>query len=327
MMLIKSDAPSEAGVMPKQEVLAAMGKFNEEMAAAGVMLGGEGLQPSAKGVRVRLLPSGNTDKTGKADRKTDRKTDRKLTVVDGPFAEAKELVAGYWLIQAPSLQEAVGWAQRVPCVEEGEIEVRRLWEMSDFPAPDEPAPGDDWRAFENRFREEHGQGESQSAAASTAPSMPPRKPGTTRFMVMLKSDAATESGNLPAEAAMKQMGELMEELGRSGALLSGEGLRPSREGARVRFSGGKRTVLDGPFSETKEMIAGYTMVQVPSLADAIAFAKRWLMIHVQTGPGIEAGELEIRQVFELADLPADTSESDWREREEKLREKLEGRRA
>jgi hypothetical protein len=309
MMLIKSDAPSEAGVMPKQEMLAAMGKFNEEMAAAGVMLGGEGLQPSAKGVRVR------------------RQTDKKLTVIDGPFAEAKELVAGYWLIQAPSLKEAVGWAQRVPCVEDGEIEVRRLWEMSDFPAPDAPAPGDDWRAFESRFREEHGQGESQSAAAPAVPSMPPRKAGTKRFMLMLKSDAAAESGNLPTEAAMNQMGELMEELGRSGALLSGEGLRPSREGARVRFSGGKRTVLDGPFSETKEMIAGYIMLQVPSLADAIAFAKRWLVIHVETGAGIEAGELEVRQVFELDDLPADTSEGGWREREEKLREKLEGRRA
>jgi len=309
MMMIKSDAPSEAGVMPEQELLTAMGKFNEEMAAAGVMLGAEGLQPSAKGARVRLKVSGK---------------DKAFTVVDGPFAEAKELVAGFWLIQAPSLREAVGWAERVPCVEDGEIELRRLWEMSDFPAPETPA-GEDWRAFEDRFREEHGQGESSSGAAPTAPSMPPRKAGTTRFMVMLKSDAATESGNVPTEAALQQMGALMEELGRSGALLSGEGLRPSREGARVKFSRGKRTVLDGPFSETKEMIAGFTMVQMPALADAITFGKRWLAIHVETGRDIQSAELEIRPVFEMEDLPADTSGSGWREREEKLRQKLEGR--
>ena len=115
------------------------------------------------------------------------------------------------------------------------------------------------------------------------------------------------------------------ELGAAGALLSGEGLRPSREGARVKFAGGRRTVLDGPFSETKEMIAGYTMIQVPALADAIAFAKRWLTIHVETGVDVHAAEIELRQVAELSDLPADTSESGWREREAKLRERLEGR--
>jgi hypothetical protein len=309
MMMIKSDARSEAGQLPEQAMLAEMGKFNEELAGAGLMLAGEGLQPSAKGARVR------------------RKGDT-FTVVDGPFAEAKELVAGFWLVRAPTLDEAVGWAKRVPCVEEGEIELRRLWEMSDFPAPEagEPAAkGDDWREFEGRFREQHGQGET--GAAPAAPSTPPRKAGTTRFMVMLKSDATSESGEPPTEAAMNQMGALMEELGAAGALLGGEGLRPSREGAKVRFSRGKRTVLDGPFSETKEMIAGYLMVQLPALADAIAVAKRWLAIHVETGRGLDAGEIEIRQVFEMADLPDDTSDSGWRAREEKLRAKLEGRQA
>jgi hypothetical protein len=312
MMMIKSDAQAEAGTPPDQAMLTAMGKFNEEMAAAGVMLAGEGLQSSKKGARVRLA-------------------NRKFTVVDGPFAEAKELVAGFWLVQAPSLQDAVGWAKRVPCVEDGEIELRRLWEMSDFPAADAPPSpagqtGDkDWREFEGRFREEHGQGEP--APATAAPAAPPRKPGTTRFMVMLKSDTATESGNPPTEAALNQMGALMEELGEAGALLAGEGLRPSREGARVRFSGGKRTVLDGPFSESKEMIAGYTIIQVPALADAVAFARRWLTIHVETGVNIQASEIEIRQVHELSDFPADTSDGGWREREAKLREKLEGRQA
>jgi hypothetical protein len=77
----------------------------------------------------------------------------------------------------------------------------------------------------------------------------------------------------------------------------------------VKAAGGKRTVLDGPFSESKELIAGYTMIQVPALADAIAFAKRWLAIHVETGYGLEAGEIEIRRVFEAEDLPADLAQS------------------
>lgn len=305
MMMIKSDARTESGTLPEPEMLNAMGKFNEEMMAAGVMLAGEGLQASSKGVRVRLQGAKRT-----------------FTTIDGPFAEAKELVAGFWLIQAPTLQEAIGWAKRVPCLEEGEIELRRLWEMSDFPAPETPAAGDDWRAFEEKFRDAHGQGDSGTGAAPVAPTTPPRLPGTTRYMVMLKSDTASESGNLPTEAALAQMGALMEELGRAGALLAGEGLRPSREGAKVRFHGGKRTVLDGPFSETKEMIAGYTIIQVPSLGDAIAFAKRWLPIHVETGLDLHEGEIEIRQVFELDDL---SSDGDTREALKRRRAKLEGR--
>src|SRR3569623_1582179 len=100
MMMIKSDARSEAGQLPEQAMLAEMGKFNEELAGDGLMQAGEGLQPSSKGDRVR------------------RKRDT-FTVVDGPFAESKELVAGFWVGRAPTLDVAVGWAMRVPCVEEG----------------------------------------------------------------------------------------------------------------------------------------------------------------------------------------------------------------
>ena len=97
MLLVKSDASTEAGVTPDEKMLAAMGKFNDEMVKAGVMLAGEGLKPSSKGARLRC-----TKATGK------------ITVIDGPFAEAKELVAGYWLIQTKSKAEAVEWAKRVP---------------------------------------------------------------------------------------------------------------------------------------------------------------------------------------------------------------------
>ena len=116
MVMVKSTPDMEAGAMPSEELLRQMGDFNEEMVKAGVMLAGDGLQASSKGARVTF-------------------SNRKPTVVDGPFTEAKELVAGYWIIQARSKEEAVQWARRVPFVD-GEIEVRQLFELSDFPAGD-----------------------------------------------------------------------------------------------------------------------------------------------------------------------------------------------
>ena len=116
MMLVKANKDSEAGVLPSEEILAAMAKYNEEMVKAGVMLAGEGLQPSSKGARVKF--SGG-----------------KRIVTDGPFIEAKELIAGFWLIQVRSKEEAIEWAKRVP-FESGEIEIRQVFELSDF-APSE----------------------------------------------------------------------------------------------------------------------------------------------------------------------------------------------
>jgi hypothetical protein len=122
MMIVKADKESEAGVLPDEKMLAEMGKFNEEMVKAGVMLAGEGLQASSKGARVRF--SGG-----------------KPSVKDGPFAETKELVAGFWLIQVKSKDEALEWAKRVP-FDEGEIEIRQIFELEDFgssPAVDKHA--------------------------------------------------------------------------------------------------------------------------------------------------------------------------------------------
>jgi hypothetical protein len=115
MVIVKANEDTEAGVMPSQEALAEMGKYNEELVKAGVMLAGEGLQPSSKGARVRF--SG---------------TER--TVIDGPFAETKELIAGFWLIQAKDLDEAIEWVKRVPNPTEGEsvIEIRQVFEPDDF---------------------------------------------------------------------------------------------------------------------------------------------------------------------------------------------------
>jgi hypothetical protein len=115
MVMVKAHASSEAGVMPSEEMLAAMGRFNEELVKAGVMEGGEGLHPSSRGVRVRF--------SGK---------DR--TVVDGPFAETKELVAGFWLWKCASMQEAIDWVKRCPNPMPGdsEIEIRPVFEAEDF---------------------------------------------------------------------------------------------------------------------------------------------------------------------------------------------------
>jgi hypothetical protein len=121
MMILKANSDTEAGVLPSESVLAAMGKYNEDLVNAGVMLAGEGLQPSAKGARVTYSAG-------------------KRTVTDGPFAETKELIAGFWIIQTKSLEEAVEWARRVPFDVDGqygpdaEIEIRQIFEAADFGA-------------------------------------------------------------------------------------------------------------------------------------------------------------------------------------------------
>lgn len=115
MLIVKATADSEAGVMPSSELLTAMGRFNEEMVNAGILLDGAGLKPSSQGVRVRF--SGD-----------------KRTVIDGPFAETKELIAGYWIIQVKSLEEAIEWVKRCPnpMLEDSDIEIRPFFELEDF---------------------------------------------------------------------------------------------------------------------------------------------------------------------------------------------------
>jgi len=116
MVMIKATDDSEAGVMPSEQVLADMGRYNEELVQAGVMLAGEGLYPSSKGARVRFSTGG------------------KSTVVDGPFTETKELIAGFWLIQVKSKEEAIEWVKRIPNTddEDFEVEIRQVFEADDF---------------------------------------------------------------------------------------------------------------------------------------------------------------------------------------------------
>jgi hypothetical protein len=136
MILVKADKNSEAGVLPDEKLLAEMGKFNEELVKTGVMLAGEGLQPSSKGARVKFSGS-------------------KRTVIDGPFAETKELIAGYWLWQVKSKEEAVEWVKRCPNPfpgTESEIEIRQLFEAEDFGAEFTP----ELREQEERLRAQIG---------------------------------------------------------------------------------------------------------------------------------------------------------------------------
>ena len=138
MVIVKANKDSEAGVLPDEKMLTAMGKYNEELVNAGVMLAGEGLQASSKGVRVRF--SGG-----------------KTTVIDGPFTEAKELVAGFWIWQVKSLQEAIEWLKKAP-FDDAELEIRQVFESDDF---GEAFTGE-LREQEDRMRAKSGMAEKKS---------------------------------------------------------------------------------------------------------------------------------------------------------------------
>ena len=140
MVIVKANKDSEAGIMPTEQELTAMGKFNEELVNAGVMLAGEGLHPSSKGARIRFSGS-------------------KRTVIDGPFAETKELVAGFWIIQVKSKEEAIEWMKRCPNPGRGEseIEIRQVFEADDFGEEFTP----ELREQEERMRAKSGMAEKK----------------------------------------------------------------------------------------------------------------------------------------------------------------------
>jgi hypothetical protein len=132
MMQVRADKKTEAGVLPSKELVAAMGKFNEQMVKAGVLLSADGLQPSSKGARLTFSGA-------------------KRTVTEGPFAETRELIAGFWMIRAKSKNEAIEWAKRVPFADGEVVEIRQVFEASDFPPEILPAAD---AAREGALREE-----------------------------------------------------------------------------------------------------------------------------------------------------------------------------
>src|SRR6266699_3355459 len=239
MVLVKANKDSEAGVLPDEKILTAMGKFNVELEKAGVMLAGEGLQASSKGARVRFSGS-------------------KRTVLDGPFAEMKELIAGFW-----------------------------LWEVK-------------WRFARCSSRTTSVMRSSRSSRSkrSDCARRPRRGDRTMRFMIVVKATKDSEAGVMPHEKILNEMAKYHEELQKAGVLLDASGLQATSKGWRVKYSGQKRSVVDGPFTESKELIAGYTIIQVKSKEEAMEWARRF------PNPALngQEGEIEVRQLFELDDF-------------------------
>lgn len=268
---VKATEASEAGEMPTPELLREMNKFNEEIVAAGVMIDGNGLQPSSEGYKI-LTVNGEP------------------TIVDGPFAETKELIAGYWVIQAKSLEEAIAWAKRAPMDADGRdaaLEIRQIFELEDFP---EAEGESDWRENEERLREEWNAGSPGQGQGSLQPT-----PGKLVYMGMVHATEDSEAGALPNEEELATMGALMEETASAGILLGGEGLRPSSEGVQIKFHDGQRTVIDGPFTETKELIGGYAIMQF----DSEEQAREWTLRFAQAS-GQEC--VQLRKVYRPEDF-------------------------
>jgi hypothetical protein len=251
----------EADVLPNEKILARMANYFGELVKAGVVVAGGPLEPSSKGARVRCA-------SGKA------------AVIDGPFPETGEQVGGFFLIEANSKDEAIEWARRMP-VEEGEVEVRPLFQLPEF--PDAPAG-----------KSGGGRPEEQQLRATPLP----RKPGTVCYIALVKADKATEAGILPDQEFISAMGKFLEAGAKSGVVLSADGLQPTSKGARVRYSGSKRTVIDGPFAETKELIAGFVILQFASRAEAIDWAERFVQVDAPGRLGRES-QCEIRPLLEL----------------------------
>jgi len=245
LLLVKATKDFEAGRPLDETTMSKMADWTEQLIKAGARIGADRLHPSSKATRVRYAKG-------------------QVRVTDGPFAESKELIAGYCLIQANSLNEAVGWAKRVP-FEEGEIEVRPVHELIDVPA--DPPAG---------------------------------RPGTTRYLGMVKSDPEVEAGKFPDEKSVADMGAFLGEAAKAGVFVSGQALQPSSKGARVRYSGRNRLVIDGPFAEAKELVAGFMLLQFASKDEAVEWAKRFVQVDA---PGRHGGEseCEIRPIYEFED--------------------------
>ncbi|MES2073842.1 MAG: YciI family protein [Pseudomonadota bacterium] len=251
MIIRKADHNTEAGTPPSAALLAAMEKYGAQLEAAGLSCAGQGLQPSAEGVRITF-------------------SDGKINLRAGPFPEEKQLVAGFIMMEAQSREEAIEWLRRWPA-EDGDGELTLEIRGGGCPGGLE------------------GIGLTKEAANSA--SMDSGADQAQRYMVMLKTNAQAEAGAIPSDAVLAAMARRNEEGIRAGVLVAAEGLQTSASGARVKFFSGKSTVLDGPFSETKELIAGYWLLQGKSIEDAIAWVKSYPY------PFIDDAEVEIRPVL------------------------------
>jgi hypothetical protein len=239
MVMHKMTNELEKGLPPEPSVIEAIGKLIEQAAKENVFVSGEGLKPTSQRVHIAYK-------------------DGKRTITDGPFTEAKELVAGFALMRVRSKEEAIKWCDRF-AVAFGDVElfmgpVVEPWDLG------------------------------MGAKPADAP---------LRFLAMHqmneRADCAVDAP--PDPGMMARMGALVEEMTNAGVMEATGGLASTEKGARVRFSGGKHTVIDGPFTESKELIAGYAILDLPSKAAAIEWATRF-------GDIVKVNEVEVRQMPE-----------------------------
>lgn len=237
MIMHKMTDELEKGLPPEPEVLEGVHKLIGEAAKDEIFVSGEGLKPTSQRVHVVYK-------------------DGKRTITDGPFTEAKELVAGFALMRVASKEEALAWCDKFAALL-GDVElfmgpVVEPWDLGMMPKP---------------------------------------KDAPLRFLSMHKMNEQAENETPPDPALMAKMGALIDEMTKAGVLQDTGGLTSTKKGARIRFDGGKTTVIDGPFAESKELVAGYAILELPSKAAAIEWAKRF-------GQIVKVNEVEVRQIPE-----------------------------
>jgi hypothetical protein len=237
MVMHKMTKEMEEGLPPDPAIIEGVDRLIKEGAKEKVFISGAGLKPSSQRVHIVY-------KNGKR------------TITDGPFIEAKELVAGFALMRVRSKEEAISWCDRFAAVI-GDVElfmgpVVELWDLGMAPKPENPP---------------------------------------LRFLSMMQMDERSENEAPPDPEHMAKMGALIDEMTKAGVLQATGGLASTKKGARIRYHGGKRTVIDGPFVESKELVAGYAIVDLPSKAAAIEWAMRF-------GDVVKVNEVEVRQMPE-----------------------------
>ncbi|CAH0185118.1 hypothetical protein SRABI118_01352 [Massilia sp. Bi118] len=248
MVMRRADEATEAGRLPAPAVFEDMGQFHEKLAEAGGVGLALGLRPSSRAVRLKLWPGGES-------------------LTDGPFAEAKELIAGFTVFEADSKEHAIAL-------------------LKQWPASDADATGE--AVLELR----------ETGCPGGCAQVPPAAAGEdARYLILLRSDEGTEADRIPPQAMLDALNAFNAEQAAQGRLLAGDGLKASARGARVRkLAGGEASVIDGPFAEAKELIAGFWMIRAGSMADAVSWART---LPYPTGPCVE---VEIREAMTMADV-------------------------